>query len=205
MSALCAAMFCLVLTGCNKDKFFTVTFDKQGGSAVAAITNVANGSIIVPPAVIPTKEDYGEFTDANAYFLAYLMKNGTFGTPPMVQIWPDAQVGNFTIDPAMDDVYYWVAEEGFYDLGGGFIVGDWLLYSGTINITKCNSSDISCVANLQMQTIFDWDAEVANPTTKSLKVTLNDVPLTAIPAGAPPKLNAIQKSKVKPVLVKSLR
>ena len=58
MSALCAAMFCLVLTGCNKDKFFTVTFDTQGGSDVAAITNVANGSIIVPPAVIPTKADY---------------------------------------------------------------------------------------------------------------------------------------------------
>ena len=56
ISALCAAMFCLVLAGCEKDKF-TVTFNSQGGSDVAAITNVLGGEKITQPAD-PTKEGF---------------------------------------------------------------------------------------------------------------------------------------------------
>ena len=59
ISALCAAMFCLVLTGCKSKpeiKQFTVTFDSQGGSAVASIT-VVDGEKITQPAD-PTKADF---------------------------------------------------------------------------------------------------------------------------------------------------
>ena len=54
VGALCAAMFALVLTGCDKDTF-TVTFNSQGGSNVAAIKKVAAGENITKPED-PTKE-----------------------------------------------------------------------------------------------------------------------------------------------------
>ena len=54
IGALCAM---LVLTGC-KDKTFTVTFDPQGGSAVAAITNVMGGEKIAKPTADPTKTGF---------------------------------------------------------------------------------------------------------------------------------------------------
>ena len=59
IGALCAAMFCLALTGCKhtEPKTFTVTFNSQGGSAVAAIKNIADGARITKPAE-PTKNSF---------------------------------------------------------------------------------------------------------------------------------------------------
>ena len=58
IGALCAAMFAFVLTSCgpNDPDTFTVKFNSQGGSAVADITNVADGATITKPAPDPTKE-----------------------------------------------------------------------------------------------------------------------------------------------------
>jgi len=57
IGAICTAMFAFVLTGCNPDKTFTVTFDSQGGSVVSPIEKVENGSIIAKP-TDPTQDGF---------------------------------------------------------------------------------------------------------------------------------------------------
>ncbi|MDR2684502.1 MAG: InlB B-repeat-containing protein [Prevotellaceae bacterium] len=56
ISLLFAAVLLFVFTSCGK-KTYTVTFDSQGGSAVAPITDLLPNSTIAEPAPPPTKTD----------------------------------------------------------------------------------------------------------------------------------------------------
>jgi uncharacterized repeat protein (TIGR02543 family) len=53
----CAVAFALVLTGCQKEKVWSVAFNSQGGSAVSTIENVADGTKITKP-TDPAKEGF---------------------------------------------------------------------------------------------------------------------------------------------------
>lgn len=124
---------------------------------------------------------YGTF--ASVWFVAWLFKDAV-PELPMIQIFPDAAVDNYVLDMDEEFGFYWLAESILYSLvdeDGNETgeIGDWMLKSGTINITRCNDSGISFVYDAVM--VDSWDFVMAeNPSaeTRNLKVTVENVPFS---------------------------
>jgi len=179
ISALCAAMFCLVLTGCQNKKF-TVTFDSQGGSAVAALTKVADGSMITQP-TNPTKDGF----DFGGWYKEQACQNvWNFAT--------DVVTGNITLYAKWADairLYYvddygdW-AGTGAYDSEIGFVSSKYVyildLYSptatlaaGTYNYDASGACTSLTINGDYSGVIYRTTGETVYFTTGSVTVTKN--------------------------------
>jgi uncharacterized repeat protein (TIGR02543 family) len=131
ISVLVAAVFAFVLTSCEKEKTFTVTFNAQGGSEVAAIIGVAKGTKIVKPND-PTKDGFvfaGWYKEAECKNIWSFLTDVVNGNITLYAKWSDnGAKPDITVELNFMNYYgdyIGVGTENFY---AGFVTPEGVFY-----------------------------------------------------------------------------